>query len=288
MRLVCFLPCNLVFNGKAAMAKVAVHVADSSTKAARRSFNREFKLFVIEWFYANKKNVLQTASKFQIDRKQVRQWTRNEEKIRKQKRKSKSSRSSNPKYPLLEKRLQEEFRKRWAQGKIVKWWFISRARQILSELHPTGTTFKFSDRWFSGFCRRNKITLRHKTHVAQKSPSLLVDSVKKFHAKLQRKRKRGTYKLGDIANMDQTPLSFVLDDGKTYDAKGSNEVWCSSGPSGVDKRQCTVQLTIFGDGVPRVKPTVILNAVKENGLSLPKKKLGQESQSVFSAECVVR
>lgn len=254
----CLLSVTLFLSDKATMAEVAVHVADSSTKATRRSFNREFKLAVIEWFYANNKNVLQTASKFQIDRKQVRQWTRNEEKIRKQKRKSKSSRSSNPKYPLLEKRLQEEFRERRTQGKIVKkWWFISRARQILSELHPTETTFKFSDRWFSGFCRRNKLTLRRKTHVAQKSPSLLEDSVKKFHAKLQRERKRGTYKLGDIANMDQTPLPFVLNDGKTYDPKGSKEVWCTSGPSGLDKRQCTVQLTIFGDGVPRVKPTVI-------------------------------
>ena len=30
-----------------------------------------------------------------------------------------------------------------------------------------------------------------------------------------------------------------------------------SGSSGLDKRQCTVQLTIFADGVPRVRPLVI-------------------------------
>ena len=44
-----------------------------------------------------------------------------------------------------------------------------------------------------------------------------------------------------------------------------------SGSSGLDKRQATVQLTVFGDGVPRVKPLVvfkgkglrILKAVKE-------------------------
>ena len=112
MQLVCFLPCNLVFDSKAAMAKVAVHVADSSTKAVRCSFNRQCMLAVIEWFYANKKDVLQTASKFQIDGKQGRQRTRIEEKIWNQRRKSKSSQSSDPKYPLLEKRRQEEFRKR--------------------------------------------------------------------------------------------------------------------------------------------------------------------------------
>ena len=45
-----------------------------------------------------------------------------------------------------------------------------------------------------------------------------------FHAKLLRERKRGTWKLCDIANMDQTPLPFVFHDGTTYDAKGSKEI----------------------------------------------------------------
>ena len=163
-------------------------------------------------------------------------------------------------YPLFEKKLFEEFSERRAQGKIVKkWWFISRAKKLLNELHPDITNFKFSDRWFAGFCRQNKLSLRRKIRVSQKSPLHLKDSIEKFHAKLLRERKRGTYKLCDIANMDQTPLPFVLDDGTTYDAKGSKEIWFTSGQSGLDKRQCTVQLTIFGDGIPRVRPTLIFH-----------------------------
>ena len=57
--------------------------------------------------------------------------------------------------------------------------------------------------------------------------------------------------------MDQTPLPFVLHDGKTYNDKGKKEIWCATAPSGLDKRQCTVQLTIFADGKPRVRPTII-------------------------------
>lgn len=240
------------------MAEVEVQVANSSPKASRRSFTWEFKLSVIQWFYSHNKNILQTASYFKIDRKQVRQWIRNEEKIRKQKRKSKSVRGRKAKYPLLEKKLLEEFSERRSQGKIVKkWWFISRAKKLLKELNPNETTFKFFDRWFAGFCRRNRLSLRRKTRVSQKSPSQLKASVEKFHAKLLRERKRGTFKLCDIANMDQTPLPFVLDDGTTYDVKGSKEIWFTSGQSGLDKRQCIVQLTIFGDGIPRVRPTVI-------------------------------
>ena len=57
--------------------------------------------------------------------------------------------------------------------------------------------------------------------------------------------------------MDQTPLPFVLDDGKTYDKKVVKEFWAQSGKSGLDKRQATLQLTVFADGVDRVRPTVI-------------------------------
>ena len=57
--------------------------------------------------------------------------------------------------------------------------------------------------------------------------------------------------------MDHTPLLFVLDDGKIYDKEGVKEVWAQSGQSSLDKRQATVQLTVFVDGVDSVRPTVI-------------------------------
>ena len=91
----------------------------------------------------------------------------------------------------------------------------------------------------------------------------------KFHSKLLRVRRRGIYQTKDIANMDQTPLPFVFDDGKTYADKGSSEVWCVSGSSGLDKRQCSVQLTIFADGVSRVRPLVIFPG---NGLRITRKE----------------
>ena len=109
----------------------------------------------------------------------------------------------------------------------------------------------------NGFCRRDKLPLRRKTHVSQKTPSQLKPAVQKFHAKLLHKRKRVTFALCDIANMEHAPLPFVLDDGRTYDANGSEEVWISSGKSGFDKRQSTIQLTFFADGIPRVRFTII-------------------------------
>ena len=161
-------------------------------------------------------------------------------------------------FPRMEEKLVQQFKEQRKKGKTVKkWWFLSIARKIMNEEYPKNIIFKYSNRWFNGFCRRNRISLRRKTHTAQKSSGTLKDAIQKFHAKLLRERIRGTFQLGDIANMDQTPLPFVLDDGRTYDTTGAEEVWCSSGPSGLDQRQCTVQLNVFGDGVSRVRPTLI-------------------------------
>ena len=52
--------------------------------------------------------------------------------------------------------------------------------------------------------------------------------------------------------MDQMPLPFMLKGGKTYDKKGVKEVWIQNGQSGLDKRQVTIQLKVFADGVHRV------------------------------------
>ena len=67
----------------------------------------------------------------------------------------------------------------------------------------------------------------------------------------------GQYELRDIASMDQTPLPFVLNGGKEYETQGDKTVWHRGRASGLDKWQCTAQLTIFADGVPRVKPLLI-------------------------------
>ena len=57
--------------------------------------------------------------------------------------------------------------------------------------------------------------------------------------------------------MDQTPLPYILDDGKTYNEINEKDVICKTGASGLGKRQCTAQLTVFAVGVARVNPLLI-------------------------------
>ena len=68
----------------------------------------------------------------------------------------------------------------------------------------------------------------------------LEPEIKKFHSSLLRLRNTGNFKVTDLANK-----------------KGVKKIGAQSGQSGLDKRQAPVQLTVFADGVDRVRPTVI-------------------------------
>ena len=67
----------------------------------------------------------------------------------------------------------------------------------------------------------------------------------------------GIYKLRNISNLDQTPLPFDFLAGKTYSVGGAKTVWVKGTAGGLDKRQVTVQLCIFVDGIARVKPMIV-------------------------------
>lgn len=66
-----------------------------------------------------------------------------------------------------------------------------------------------------------------------------------------------SFELATIANVDQTPLPFSFTKGEGYDVRGAKTVWHRGAGSSLEKRQCTVQVTIFADGEPRVKPLLI-------------------------------
>ena len=86
--------------------------------------------------------------------------------------------------------------------------------------------------------------------------------VRNFHLEIQRVAASketeagplGKFSLSTIANVDQTPLPFTFNKGQGYDQTGTKSVWHRGAQSGLDKWQCTVQLTIFADGEPRIKP----------------------------------
>ena len=104
----------------------------------RRSFTKEFKLSVVNYFYKHGENNLKTSNKFNVGRKQVREWVRKETRISQQKRGTRSmGRGRNAFYAEMEKQLYGEFESARSVGKSIKrWWFNKRGRQILNEMDP--------------------------------------------------------------------------------------------------------------------------------------------------------
>ena len=86
-------------------------------KTKRKSYERERKLAVVKWCYENGNNISAASRRFQIDRKRIREWVKNEGSIYKtnaRTRKHDSGQSSA--FPLMESVLHEEFLELRRQG----------------------------------------------------------------------------------------------------------------------------------------------------------------------------
>lgn len=132
--------------------------------------------------------------------------------------------------------------------------------------HTSYGGFKFSNSWFRGFQKRQRISLRKRTNQAQKEPEHYQPVIQSFHQFIRKVAEPkdyekledvGRFKLANIANMDQTPMPFEIGTSATYNEVGARTVWVKSLGSGLDKRQATVQLTVHADGEPQTLPMVI-------------------------------
>ena len=68
------------------------------------------------------------------------------------------------------------------------------------------------------------VTLRHKTHIAQKLPADVDQKVENFHSFVLKQKKCHEYPLAAIGNMDETPISFDLPPNWTVYFKGQKTI----------------------------------------------------------------
>jgi hypothetical protein len=73
------------------------------------------------------------------------------------------------------------------------------------------------------------------------------------------------FKPSYIINFDETPIPFEYIDQKTYNTKGMKTVTAKTDRSGWDKRQASLILYIFADGVSRILPKLIFHGKPTNG-----------------------
>lgn len=208
----------------------------------------------------------QTCKRFDLKNRTLKRWIVNKKAIKESKKGRKRVQfKRTAHYPIMEKKLYQEYKDLRKKGlKVKKWWFILKAKEILKETNPDATSFAFSDDWFTSFKKRHKISLRRGTNTCQKVPEHKRLIIQQFHQGIRQKAKigdqvgsLGKWTLKQVANVDQTPLPFTFTGGSTYADTGDKTVWIRGGMSGLDKRQCTAQLTVFADGEARVKLLLI-------------------------------
>ena len=106
--------------------------------------------------------------------------------------------------------------------------------------------FKAGNHWCQRFMKRNGLSLRQKTTLAQRLPDDYEEKIVRFHRYIIDLRKEHNYPLHVIANMDETPLTFDMPPNRTINNSGEKTIKIRT--TGNEKNRITVVLTCAGDG----------------------------------------
>lgn len=200
------------------------------------------------------------ANLFRVDRKRLREWCKNKNKIttlsKFQKRASGAGRPL--KYMDIEEKLLKWFYECCDSGVRV----TGRGLRVEAmRLHKESgcQSFKASNGWFTRFKKRNYISFRRTTHISQKSVEVTNGLIDKFLWYVIRIRRLREYRDMDIGNMDETPVYLEMPGKSIYDCKGASEVVVTS--TGPEKLKLTVTLGAYADGT-KLAPLVHLPGVR--------------------------
>jgi hypothetical protein len=132
--------------------------------------------------------------------------------------------------------------KRQVGRKIGENWIRRHARLEFESLWPERVTIvenrkvfagmAFSQGWFSAFLKRKRLSLRVSTKRAQTVPGDYKDKITSWLQFNRRAQARFNFELSEIANMDQTPISFEFLDKRTYNTIGARTVFLKQTGSG--------------------------------------------------------
>jgi hypothetical protein len=279
-------PLALTAEGLLAQFKADQNVESDSESSAndtrKRSYTREQKLAAISYaaikkVWDNKRQQMvlisnkQAARDLGLDSTLLRNWKKNADKIRALRKGSRKGKLTHPcKFPLLEDQLHTLIlEKRKIGRKVGENWIRRNARIEFEKLWPYKVTvverkkvfadMSFSNGWLAGFLRRKNLSLRQPTKKAQAIPQDYKEKIISWLQFNRRAMAKFNFKLSEIANMDQTPISFEFLDNKTYDTKGVKTVFVKQTGSGWDRRQATLQIIVHADGIQRCKPLLVFH-----------------------------
>ena len=190
------------------------------------------------------------------------------------------------KYPAAEQMTLLWVKGMRTQGKKVTSRLIKAKMRVSVRHHNRGDesalAFKASAGWLKRFMGRFRLTWRRRNDNAVKGVKDLVPDVAKFINDLRALRvqnpsvlvgdmagpldefdtKYGKYGPYNTLDVDQVPMPFVSADPCTLEFIGTQRVWIKTPGSGLDKRQCTLQLMIRALG-KQAKPCLLFRGKAE-------------------------
>ena len=161
------------------------------------------------------------------------------------------------------------------------YWLRSEFKAILDEAADEGCDGKhYSTGWAVRFCVRFSITTQAKNNIKAHDQVDREEAIKNFHRYLlmsvqqsapQLDAKYGRFSPLRMLHVDQVPLPFASDRGRTLNPKGAKSCRISGvNTSGLEKRQATLQLWICAEGGRQyIKPSIIFRGKRGPSSKLP-------------------
>ena len=254
----------------AAAAASAIREKEKSKrrgKDRRRKYTAIMKSNVIDE-YENGATQEQLEERYSINRSLVSKWSSEKERMKIKKAatseyKNHTKIRPSVKYKELYKAMLEVFQKARNRGHHVNFgWLWSKGRAIYRE-QCNDPSVSIRKHVVVNFLKKNNIRMRAKQRNRQLSKESYREDLMKWHAttreNLIRQGRNDSYdeKWGRFTpeqrfNVDQSPLPFVNTTKRTYEIVKKKDryhkVWISQPGSGLEKRQCTLQICVRAAG----------------------------------------
>jgi hypothetical protein len=231
-------------------------------KRQRNAYDGAFKLKVID--FAEKNNNSAAEREFGVSEKQVRDWRKKKSVIGDSARHLKKIRVMESPYANWEFSLNEWVLEQRQNGHAVTRNMI-RLKALSTAKDNGDEYFKALARWCTRFMRRHGLSIRQRTHIAQKLPVDVEEKVESFLKFVINERKRNDFDLAHIGNMDETPMFFDMPGNSTVHPVGDKTVTIRT--SGNEKQHFTVVLSCLANGT-KLKPLLVFKRK-----TMPKEKM---------------
>ncbi|GMI45716.1 hypothetical protein TrCOL_g12979 [Triparma columacea] len=187
---------------------------------------------------------------------------------------------NNGMFPDEEAILHEEIKNMNKAGKqVTPRFMMRRMKQLVGNERMTTRNFTAGTAWLYRFCKRKQLRKRCATAKRKHTPDQIAEAGQKFMSALVqvlnerparnapvKDDKYGYYPLRVRYASDQVPLPLVVDQKVTYTGERGASVQIKSPGSGLEKRQCTIQMTMRAEGAQ--PPIAVIFRRKERSAKL--------------------